>query len=334
MFRLIRLFLITLPGLSLAHAETNELLIRLQPEANSPVVSRVIATEKVVLDAAPAEDPAKAAEGWQQLELALPLEGYVPVATLSKNFEITENTPVRYLPTPESQLVTYVESQDQYEVVRAEGDWATVKFVKPVTGYFLALAPADSTRSAPELSPGSAPKPPVLNLEPADPTPVAPGTSLAFDPNKAVGMTDPSHLPPENVIWKSAPRVPTAPLRQPRPRAVQPPAAAPPLPEGIMVGPAQTQAREAQTSKPESEKPLRLLTGILVREINRDGPAYPIRLKSPEGRLIAYVDFSAIFVPDLDPFLGQRVYLRGQIFPLKPNDSQLVIYAEEIRLAQ
>jgi hypothetical protein len=102
-----------------------------------------------------------------------------------------------------------------------------------------------------------------------------------------------------------------------------------------MVGPAETQAREAVDPEPSANsEPARRLTGVLVREINKDGPAYPIRLRSPEGRLIAYVDLSALFISDLSPFIGQPVNLVGELRPLRPNTRELVILAREIRAAE
>ena len=93
-----------------------------------------------------------------------------------------------------------------------------------------------------------------------------------------------------------------------------------------------TQAREATPDLGPAKTP-RLLTGQLVRQIEVDGPGYPIRLKSPEGRLIAFVDLSGIYMPDIDPYLGKKVYLRGQIHPLPNASGQLVILAETLRLS-
>jgi hypothetical protein len=100
-----------------------------------------------------------------------------------------------------------------------------------------------------------------------------------------------------------------------------------------MVSSEQTQARETAPDFGPAKVP-RLLTGILKQDLSNDGSAYPIRLRSPEGRLIAYVDFSGIYISDLSPYLDQKVYLRGQIHPLPESGGRLVILAEEIRLAE
>jgi hypothetical protein len=101
----------------------------------------------------------------------------------------------------------------------------------------------------------------------------------------------------------------------------------------LVVSPSNTQAREVVPPFGPAKTP-RLLTGLLTREIATEGPTYPIRLRSLEGRLIACVDLSGVFISDLSPYLDQRVYLRGQVHPLPNHSSQLVILAQEIRLAE
>lgn len=298
-------------------AAAGDILLRLRPDNAAPVFTRIIATEKVLLDAAPAGD------NWKTLQLKIPFEGYVPTATLTKGMDIVLDTPVHFLPSANSDVLTKAEEGDIYELLRAKDGWTTVGYKKQLKTYFQGSA-------LPSPAPEPVPEAPVLDLGFTEP---APNTSPAFNPDAEVGRTSVDELPPGNVVWKSAPRTPNAVIPQPQPRAVDLPEEAPLLPDGIMVSPAETQAREATPETPESDKPLRLLTGTLVREITTDGPAYPVRLRSPEGRLIAYVDFSGIFIEDLKPYLDQRVFLRGQIFPVQTNNSQLVIFAQEIRLA-
>lgn len=103
--------------------------------------------------------------------------------------------------------------------------------------------------------------------------------------------------------------------------------------DDLVVTPSNTQARESIPELKPAKTP-RLLTGQLVREITVQGPAYPVRLKSPEGRLIVYVDLSGIFISDLSPYIDQKVYLRGEVHPLSESNSQLVIYVRDIRLAE
>ncbi|MFP4156084.1 MAG: hypothetical protein ACLFU4_00530 [Opitutales bacterium] len=308
-----------------------DLLLRLQPDASTPVVQRIVATEKVLLDA----DPVPDAPEWQQLNLELPLEGYVPTATLSKNFEIHEQTPVRFLPSANAFQITTIEPEDRYEIGEAEAEWTRITLEKTLTVYF-----ADD-RSPAGIDPDEAskitvPEPPALEL-PVDPGAADAGrrAQIRFDPDADLGTRRPDELPPENVAWKAGPRSP-APTRQPQPRAIEPISDESDRPRGIMVSPAETQAREERsaTGAPAPNQPSRRLTGILVREIREDGPAYPVRLNAPGGRLIAYVDLSEIFINDLSPFIGQRVDLRGPIQPLRPGDRRLVLFARDIQLAE
>lgn len=308
-----------------------DLLLRLQPDEAAPVVKRIVATEKVLLDAAPVADALE----WQQLELMLPLEGYVPTAALTKNFEIVERTAVQFLPSANAFELTKIEPGDHYEIREAEAEWTRVTFRKNLTAYFPAGAsPTDiEITEAREIS---APKPPTLELPlPPGPTDEDQRAEVRFDPDAPVSTRNPDELPPENVVWKAAPRSP-APTRQPQPQAIEATPSAPALPDGIMVGPSETQAREKNTNTeaPDADQPSRRLTGVLVREIREDGPAYPIRLRSPEGRLIAFVDFSEIFINDLGPFINSQVDLRGPIQPLRPGDRRLVMFAREIELAE
>lgn len=306
-----------------------QILLQFSPEADAPVIAKITATDKVILDAAPAEQ--NAAQGWRQLPLPTPFEGYVPVATLNKSMAIIGGTPVRYLPTADSAEITTAEEGDRYEVIRIKEEWATVRFYKDITGYFLATEEGPLLNlSNNKIERISAPVPaPKLTPIPA-PEPVAiPAAPKRINPDEPIAQVDPNSLPPENVDWKPVHEVPMA-----------PPASKPMSPEtglglntdNLVVTPSNTQARESTPEQKPAKAP-RLLTGMLVREISAKGP-YPIRLKSPEGRLIAYVDFSGMFIPDLSPYISQKVYLRGEVHPLKGDSSKLVIYAEDIRLAE
>lgn len=385
---LIHSFLVSLM-LTASLQGAREILLQLAPEADAPVIAKIVATDKVILDTPPARQ--NAAEGWRQLALPTPFEGYVPIQKLDKNMAIVPNTPVHYLPTAQSAQITQIEEGDRYEVVREQNDWATVRIDKDITGYFSdtaaaivaidldapapqrsqtdpraerssgAFAPSDSeglgsqTNNAVNLN--QTPKPAPLTI---------PAPRRPINPDAPISRRDPGSLPPENVVWKPTAaarsegesktrRVNGSPLRSSSfggqaasrgsitdPESIigntNPPdrssiATPPYFPEGIVVNQQNTQAREA-TSPIGPAKTPRLLTGQLIRQIEVDGPGYPIRLKSPEGRLIAFVDLSGIYLPDLDPYLGQKVYLRGQIHPLPNTSGQLVILAETLRLSE
>lgn len=326
---LIRLFLCALLASAPLQA-AKEILLQFSPETDAPVIAKITATEKVILDAAPAEK--NAAQGWRQLPLPMPFEGYVPVATLNKSMAILGGTPVHYLPTAESAEITKAEEDDRYEVIRVKEEWATVRFYKDITGYFL------GTEEAPSLpAPSSNSVPLDFSHIPANPVvepivqPVAiPAAPKRINPDEPIAQVDPASLPPENVAWKPVVEVSNV----SNDRETLPPSSGQSLnSDDIVVSTSNTQAREA-TPEVKPTKAPRLLTGMLIREIVANGPAYPIRLQSPEGRLIAYVNFSNMFIPDLSPYLDQKVYLRGAVHPLEGESSKLVIYAEDIRLAE
>ncbi len=322
-----------------------EILLRLQPAADAPVIAKLTASEKVILDTAPA--PSNAALGWRQIALPTPFEGFVPVATLGKNFEIVEGTPVHYLPTANAAQITRVEAGDTYEVVRVKEEWATVRFRKNIIGYFIddsieeiALAPSirsggfsrhlqqPDTAAEAAATERSAPTP--------APAPVAiPAPRTRVNPDQPISQLNPDTLPPENVIWQPArsghqpPNTAAEAAATPAPRISNPESRI----TDLIVSPDQTQAREAAPDLGPAKEP-RLLTGTLQRQLDKAGPNYPIRLRSPEGRLIAYVDLSGIYISDLSPYLDQKVYIRGQIHPIPDRHNLLVILAEEIRLAE
>lgn len=311
------------------HAQGAELSLRLSPDPAAPVVTQIVATEKVLMDAAPVEN----APGWLTLELDLPIEGFVPTASLSKSMEIASGTALQMLPAANALPLTDIGVNDRYEIAEAEAEWTRVRLNKTLRTFFQMEPPRTPEAAAPSGL-FQAPEPPTLEL-PIEPLVASPPNIQArpADASSPASFLSPEQLPPENVVWKSAPRNP-APVRQPQPQAFNPPPAMPALPGGIMVGPAETQAREDAPLEATADPTSRLLTGVLVREINESGPAYPLRLQSPEGRLIAYVDLSALFVPDLREFLNQRVNLRGPLQPLRSGERDLVIFAQEIRIAE
>lgn len=320
-----------------ANTFAEDIILRLRPDASAPVITRIVATGKALIDAAPAGQNGD----WRQLELKVPFDAYVPEAALTKSLAILQDTPVHFLPDANSEVITTAKDGDLYEVVRVKDKWATIRYNKKLTTYFRAEATAEAT--VPETIPPTPlpalpellPEEPALDMGISAPTHTPQPNAKGFDPNLSVGITSPEDLPPENVVWKSASES-TASNYEPEPEPqAEPIRAEPPqLAGGIMVSPAQTQAREAETlAIPEPDAPLRLLVGTLVREIDSSSRAYPIRLYSAEGRLIAYVDFSGMFVEELSPYLDQRVYLRGQIAPAKPNSRDLVMFVQDIQLS-
>jgi hypothetical protein len=263
-----------------------------------------------------------AARGWQWTEYTTSMEGYIPAKSLSKNFELELDTFVRAERSTTATVLTLVEAGDHFEVLKSDDTWATVRFRKAVPVYFLQsemVAPAAKTNSPAPIAPLA-----TSSLRPS----TSPSISR-FDPSRRVSTATADALPPENVIWSSAPAS-TAPIEriEPKPVPVEPINM-----DDIMVGPAETQAREAPR-EPEIQPgtPMRLLSGKLVRVISSFGPRYPIRLNTVSGKRVAYVDMSNIFINDLRPYLDQMVYIHGEVRPLVPGSKDLVILARTIRI--
>lgn len=334
---LVALVLLIAPGSNAAE----EVILRLRPEANAPVLIRITASKKVLLDAPPADENPE----WRQLELKVPFDGYVNAASLSKNFAIADNTPVHVLPDASSELITHAKEGDLYEVKRVTDQWAALRFQKELRTFFPADAlSATGATTAPKTEPAPLPPPPMLDLAISAPSHTPEPNARIYAPGLAVGQTSPEDLPPENVIWKSArTRSAAATETQARnlehtgtPKRVD--SSTPSLPDfekdSIIVSPDQTQAREMDPGDaPPADKTTRLLVGRLIRKIESVAPDYPIRLHSDEGRLIAYVDFSGYFIEDLSPYLNQRVYLRGRLAPKRANSRELVLFVDDIQIA-
>lgn len=218
-------------------------------------------------------------------------------------------------------LALPLSGQDARELVRENNDRATVAEAARTEPRAPAAGELDPTRRI------ARPEKPVPQpvLKPL----TIPAARATVNPDVPISQIDPDSLPPENVTWRPA----RAHRTEADPKPASTPETSSPLADPIMVPADQTQAREAA---PElaSDKVPRLLAGQLLREIEADGPSYPIRLRSPEGRLIAYVDLSGIYIPDVDPYLGEKVYIRGQVHPLPGTSGQLVILAENLRLGE
>ncbi len=315
MRRILKIFIALAIGTATLAAEDGEVLLRLSSEPGAPIVAHVPSTDPAVKAGAPVLDAERAALGWQWTEYTTTLEGYVPEKSLSKNFEIEPDTFVRAQPNGAAPVLTVVEAKDRFDVLKVSKDWATVRFSKAVPVYFQQAETQKTASITEPVRPSTAdtPKP----------------ETIRFDPNRAVSTTSPEALPPENVIW-SAGSTSVSPLehRELAPTQIESIDAA-----DIMVGPVETSTREApRTPETKPGTPMRLLSGKLVRSITSFGPRYPIRLNSSSGQRIAYVDMSRIFISDLRPYLGQKVYIGGEVRPLVPGSKDLVILARTIRI--
>lgn len=82
-----------------------------------------------------------------------------------------------------------------------------------------------------------------------------------------------------------------------------------------------------------NKAPTRTLSGTLVRRLRNYGPRYPLRLRAANER-IAYVDMSKLFFSDLRPYLDQQVSISGEVRPLVPGSTELIIQARSLKLAK
>ena len=204
------LFNIVLIVTALGALGAEDRLLRLQASIDAPVVARLPGDSEAARQAAPVLDSEKAALGRMWTEYAMPLRGFVPQDSLSKNFEVGESTPVRARPAGAASIITTVESGDRFTPLEAaaESDWVEVRFEKPVAVYFrkgnrTATGQANLPTvepTEPVAAPTDAPR--ESGGEPATETaPSSRADISSFDPLGRVGATDPRRLPPENVVW-------------------------------------------------------------------------------------------------------------------------------------
>ena len=102
--------------------------------------------------------------------------------------------------------------------------------------------------------------------------------------------------------------------------------------EAVVVAPPQrAQAQPPRQPEPPAGTPMRSLAGTLVRERgSADGPRFTLSLRR-DGRRLAYVDISRLFIRDLRPYLDEEVIVMGEVSSISPGGTQLVIHARTLR---
>lgn len=299
--------------ISAAHLYGDDVILRLSPSTNAPIIAKIDARAPIMRTARPALESNKAQQGWKWLEHTATLDGYILTKRLSKNFDAAPNSVVRLEPNKHSQVLTTIQRGDQFEITASNDIWSTIRFRKAVPAYFNSQAIPNYTA---DQVPGHAlPQ------------------RLRIDPNSKVANVAPHSLRPENVKWRAAPDGTPAPapiLSQRTPRPIQRA-----QPSSIMTGSADQQESELpQRPEVQANSPLRNLTGTLVREMSNTGPRFPIRLKSSSGQQTAYVDMTHLFINDLRPFLNKKVTIIGEVRPVVTGSQDLIIQARTIRLAE
>lgn len=297
--------------LSAAHLYGDDVILRLSPATNAPIIAKIDARAALMRTARPVLEFEQAQQGWKWLEYTTTLDGYLLTKRLSKNFEAVPNSLVRLEPNQHSQVLTAIQPGDMFEITASNNTWSTIRLRKAVPVYFNSQAiPKDTANQVPGH---------------------ALPQRLKIDPNSKVANVAPNTLRPENVKWRAAPTgtpTPVLPKKEPqRMKRAQP--------SSIMTGYADQQASELpQRPEVQTNSPLRNLTGTLVREMSNTGPRFPIRLKPPSSQQTAYVDMTHLFINDLRPFLNKKVQIIGEVRPVIAGSQDLIIQARIIRLAE
>ncbi len=311
MQRLIALFIALTISTALS-ATAKDVLLRLSPSADALVIARVPHTDDTVKNAAQLADPFKAQYGWFKSNHRSNWEGYLPSANVSKNYEIKLGTPIFDNANLIGIALTQIEGDDQIEILQVADVWTKVRVQKTLTVYFQRIvAPTPAPRLAK----------PVTQLQPL-PVYVKP----QFDPSLGVGSTKPEALPPENVVWVSAPHTPIT-VSKPEPSN------APQPPTSLDYSYSETAPATLPSSDFTSGRIYRL-SGILIREIDNNAPRYALKLKNDLGQLVAYVDMSQLYLEEIRPYLDQNVYIHGEVNPIELNSQLPVITARTLRIRE
>lgn len=315
MTALLRILTLTL-SLSLASSGFGQdILLRLNAQIDAPILGSLPADSPTIQSASPVLEADKAADGWMWTEFTSTMEGYISTASMGKNFTPGPDSMVRAAPSQAAPILTTYAANDDFEFIRKEGDWATFRFTKPVPAYFQ----VNTTEASTPLK---------ATADPAIATAVA--------TTAVVTSTDSSELIPYEpledsirVTYDSEPTAPAEPVTattEAANKTTTPTQAEEIIPETQVNAPS-----APRRPAPESAVTSRILAGKLVRETNTSGPRYPIRLLGSDGKQLAYVDMSRIFISDLRPYLNETVSIQGEVRPLIPGSSELIILARTIQ---
>ncbi|HET7536320.1 MAG TPA: SH3 domain-containing protein, partial [Candidatus Didemnitutus sp.] len=159
-----------LPGRA-ADVLATDTVVFLQPDAKSPVITRLKAGSTIIYagDAPP---------GWRRAEVSGTFEAYVHNKDITKGLEVEEGANIFAQPKKDAAILTTAQKGDKTEVTGlAGGDWCQVKIEKKLQG-FVATGAMANTPS--DLKPVAAP---VVPAPAANPN--APGKPVASTGNTA-----------------------------------------------------------------------------------------------------------------------------------------------------
>jgi hypothetical protein len=181
----------------------SDIAVTLTPDVAAPALAHLKSDDALLATAKPAADPAKAALGWQTIDLPGPFTGFVPTSKSRKDLSVIPGTPVHLLADEASPVLGNASDSPALVLTSADVQWSQVSFPGPLTGYFLKSAAA-TPAAAPAPAPKPAPAPMVVTPTPTLPaqivTPMQPVSAatpaLAVTPMPAAKpTTDPTDLP-------------------------------------------------------------------------------------------------------------------------------------------
>ena len=300
-----RLFAVLFAAYSVSAIHGSDIILRLAPSGQATIVGTIKADSPEIQAAQPVTENGPIEHNWKHFDYTQQINGYLPAGRVSKNFELTSRSPLYVKPDKNSQVLTFIQPADPFEIIRNDENWFYIRLQKMLPVFF---QEATSTDSAP----------------PAEVS--ASSFKHKVNPDTKIGNLDLSELAPETVIWKKAPPSSDLPVVTDKTSS---------FPTDIIVSESQTQTSELPRNPSlDANTPLSELTGILVREISNTGPRYPIRLKSSSVNANIYVDLSQLFISDLRPFLDQPVKITGKTRPLVSGSRDQVIQAQALSIIE
>ena len=296
--------------------------IHIFPDGDAPIIARVDLTARAAAELAPADDD-NATEDWRSITIPTPYQGYISAGSVTKGFQLKEDTPAHYLPESTAPLLTDLAIGDRFEVLDATGDWLLIAMHKPIVGYIQLI----STHV------------PTMSHLPAPP-----------QPKRVVGFYDTigsdafESLPEEVGSWKpadsaTAPRtdqraanadLPVSQVRSVYPKTTTYPKEVSQT-EDLIVLPENTQAAEARSAS-GARSELRTIQGILRRSTDRPDAPFPLYLESSTGRLLAFVDLSQIYIADTQTYVGKRLSVDGSTYSDTASKGTTIIRAQNLQI--
>lgn len=281
-------------------ASASDVLLRTAADPDATVIGRIPPTHAAFASGVPVSNPTKAKDGWYQTLVQTAHQGYVPTDELGKNFSIQPGTVVRVSPSLEAAPLTTCQEADRIKVTALSDDriWATVKFNKAVTAYYL-------ISELPNTVAIDSPRPLQTHIS-------------RLEPNKPVVTIDTHRKGRETAV-----SIPQGTITGYTPIG----------PTDLVVTTQDSSNQNSSTAPTTSDAVIRNLFGTLQRERGSEPAHFPLRLYRGNKR-IAYVDMSDIFISDLRPYLGKQVLIQGEVRPLSADSSESIIQARSLQLSE